>query len=69
MQLEKALIYLQRSLIELESFNSVKELSNTANMILVVKLENVGIREFPYSSEDLSNTITELSNSFKDKLN
>ena len=47
-------MYLQRSLIELESFNSVKELS--ANM--TVKLENVGMREFPYSSEELSNTLT-----------
>ena len=55
------------SLIELESFNSVKELSNTANM--TVKWENVGIRELTYSSEELSYTITELSNSFKDKLN
>ena len=54
-------------IIELKSFNLVKELSNTANM--TVKWENVGIRELPYSSEELSNTITELSNSFKDKLN
>ena len=65
-QLERALIYLQHSLIELESFNSVKELSNTAN--IKVKWENVGIRELPYSSKELSNKITELSNSFKDKL-
>ena len=36
---------------------------------MTVKWENVGIRELPYSSEELSNTITELSNSFKDKLN
>ena len=36
---------------------------------MTVKWENVGIRELPYSSEKLSNTITELSNSFKDKLN
>ena len=64
-QLERALIYLQPSLIESESFNSVKELSNTTNM--TVKWENVGIRELPYSSEELSNTITEFSNSFKDK--
>ena len=47
-QLERALIYLLRSLIELESFNSVKKLSNTANMTL--KWEIVGIRELPYSS-------------------
>ena len=49
------------------SFNSVKELSNTAN--ITVKWENVGIRELPYSSEELSNKITELSSTFKDKLN
>ena len=36
---------------------------------MTVKWENVEIRELPYSSKELSNTITELSNSFKDKLN
>ena len=36
---------------------------------MTVKWENVGIRELPYSSEELSYTTTELSNSFKDKLN
>ena len=66
-QLVRALIYLQRFLIELESFTSAKELSDTANM--TVKWESVGIRELPYSSEEFSNTITELFNSFKDKLN
>ena len=43
---ERAINYLQYSLIELESFNAVKEISNTANM--TVKWENVGIRELPY---------------------
>ena len=65
-QLERALIYLQRFQIELESLNSVKELSNTANM--TDKWENIKIRELPYLYEKLSNTITELSNSFEENL-
>ena len=66
-QLESALINLQSFVIELESSNSIKELTNTARTPAIRKIVKIG--ELSNSITELSNWITELSNSFKDKLN
>ena len=60
-QLESALIHLQSSVIELESFShSIKELTNTDNTPTIWK--NVRIRELSNSIREICYWIGELSN-------